>query len=279
MSLGIPNGAGARGAHVGNAEIPATNGAEMVSNENREGKTAAMSASEFAQVIALGRTEAELVSEVQAGSKEAFDALVTHYHGVIYNLTLRVLSDAGDAADVTQEVFLKAFRGIRGFRGSSSIRTWLYRIALREASNHRRWRWRHQRNQTSVEQPGVGELRAEEGGPGSPFDQFAAREVQVMVRRGLRRVPEPFRSALVLRDLEGLSYEELAEVLEVPVGTVKSRILRGRRALREILRPLLVRLETGEPRAAAPRAETPAGAPADARASLRLTGLPAGGGR
>jgi RNA polymerase sigma-70 factor, ECF subfamily len=233
-----------------------------------------MSVSEFAQAITPGRPEAELVSEVQAGSNQAFDALVTHYHRPIYNLTLRILGDAGDAADVTQEVFLKAFRGIQSFRGSSSIRTWLYRIALREASNHRRWRWRHKRNETSIEQPGVGELRAEEAGPGSPFHQLAAREVQAMVRRGLRSVPEPFRSALVLRDLEGLSYEELAEVLEVPVGTVKSRILRGRRALRDVLRPMLESPEA-RARSATPRTE----APVDARAGLRLAGWPAGGGR
>jgi RNA polymerase sigma-70 factor, ECF subfamily len=237
-----------------------------------------MSVSESTRAMAPGRAEAELVSEVQAGSNQAFDALVTHYHRMIYNLTLRILGDAGDAADVTQEVFLKAFRGIQGFRGSSSIRTWLYRIALREASNHRRWRWRHRRNETSMEQPGVGELRAEEAGPGSPFHQFAAREVQAMVRRGLRGVPEPFRSALVLRDLEGLSYEELAEVLEVPVGTVKSRILRGRRALREILRPMLEGREARD-RSVATRSEPPGEAPEDARAVLRLAGEPAGGER
>ncbi len=231
-----------------------------------------MSASDFAQVLGLGRSEAELVSELQAGSEEAFDTLVTHYHAVIFNLALRMLGDAGDAADVTQEVFLKAFRGLRGFRGSSSIRTWLYRIALREASNLRRWRWRHQRHQTSVELVDPGELCAGEPDGASPFDRLAAREVQGMVREALARVPEPFRAALVLRDIEGLSYEELAEVLEVPVGTVKSRILRGRRALREILGPTLERLEPRQVAAARPGTEATAWATKEAPATPRLAG-------
>jgi len=236
-----------------------------------------MSVSGYAQVLALDRSEAELVNDLQAGAGEAFDALVTHYHPAIYNLTLRILGDPGDAADITQEVFLKAFRGIRGFRGSSSIRTWLYRIALREASNHRRWRWRHQRNQTSLGQVELSELCVPEPTAASPFDQCAAREVQEMVRKGLRRVPEPFRAALILRDLEGLSYEELAEVLEVPVGTVKSRILRGRRALREILRPLLERFET-RTCAAVSKTEAPAWTLDGPPAALRLRRAPAGGG-
>jgi RNA polymerase sigma-70 factor, ECF subfamily len=236
-----------------------------------------MSASDIGQVLALGRSEAELVNELQAGSEEAFDALVTHYHAVIYNLAVRILGDSGDAADVTQEVFLKAFRGLRGFRGSSSIRTWLYRIALREASNYRRWRWRHQRNQTSMELVDPGELRGEDERPASPFEQLAAWEVQAMVRRGLARVPEPFRAALVLRDLEGLSYEELAEVLEVPIGTVKSRILRGRRALREILRPALERLAPRGRAEASP--EAAAWTVKDAPAGLGPKSLAGGGAR
>jgi RNA polymerase sigma-70 factor (ECF subfamily) len=270
--------AGGRGmpsfAPPAEASSPATNQAALVSNEDE--KPGGMSASDITQVLALGRSEAELVGELQAGSAEAFDALVTHYHAVIYNLALRILGDAGDAADATQEVFLKAFRGLRGFRGSSSIRTWLYRIALREASNFRRWRWRHQRNQTSVELVDPAELRAEEPNGASPFDRLAAREVQGMVREALRSVPEPFRAALVLRDIEGLSYEELAEVLEVPVGTVKSRILRGRRALREILGPALEGLE--------PRGRAAAPSPAEAPAAPRLVGaglrpkVSAGGG-
>ena len=196
--------------------------------------------SELAQSLPWGRDEAALVTELQAGSDAAFDWLVTYYHGSVYNLAYGILSDAADAADVTQEVFLCAFRGIRGFRRGSSLKTWLYRISVRQALNHRRWCWRHQRQQVSIdaeERDGSTlELKDTEA---TPFEQCATREMQVTVRRALAAVPALFRSAVILRDLEGLSYEEIAEVLDVSVGTVKSRILRGRRLLKGILDPLL----------------------------------------
>ena len=152
-----------------------------------------------------------------------------------------MVSESCDAADITQDVFLKAFRGIRGFRRGSSLKTWLYRIAIREALNHRRWLWRHHRQQDSIDmEAGNGHASFEiEDASSTPFDQAASREVQLAVQQALRGVPEVFRSAVILRDLEGMSYEEVAEVLGVSVGTVKSRILRGRRLLREILEPLL----------------------------------------
>ena len=197
--------------------------------------------SDLAQSLPWGRDEAELVTELQAGSDTAFDWLVTYYHAGVYNLVYGILSDNADAADVTQEVFLRAFRGIRGFRRGSSLKTWLYRISVRQALNHRRWCWRHHRQQVSID--------ADENHNGctlhlkdaeaTPFEQFASHEMQTKVREALAAVPAVFRSAVILRDLEGLSYEEVAEVLEVSVGTVKSRILRGRRMLKEILDPLL----------------------------------------
>ena len=152
-----------------------------------------------------------------------------------------MVSESCDAADITQDVFLKAFRGIRGFRQGSSLKTWLYRIAIREALNHRRWLWRHHREQDSIDiEPASGHASLELEDAGStPFDQAASHEVQQAVQQALLKVPEVFRSAVILRDLEGMSYEEVAEVLTVTVGTVKSRILRGRRMLREILDPLL----------------------------------------
>jgi RNA polymerase sigma-70 factor (ECF subfamily) len=197
--------------------------------------------SDLAQSLPWGRDEAELVTELQAGSDAAFDWLVTYYHAGVYNLIYGILSDAADAADVTQEVFLRAFRGIRGFRRGSSLKTWLYRISVRQALNHRRWCWRHHRQQVSID--------AEEDGrslsldlkdcEATPFERLAAQETQATVRRALAQVPAVFRSAVILRDLEGLSYEEIAEVLETSIGTVKSRILRGRRMLKEIIEPLL----------------------------------------
>ena len=197
--------------------------------------------SNWASALSWGRDEAELVVELQAGSETAFDWLVTHYHGPVYNLILRMLGDVSDAADGTQEVFLKAFRGIRGFREGSSLKTWLYRIAIREALNHRRWFKRHLQKNVSIDaqsEEGHAHLDVEDDGA-SPFEQLATREIQHAVHSALQQIPEAFRSAVILRDLEGLSYEEVAEVLECNVGTVKSRILRGRRALREILSPLL----------------------------------------
>ncbi|MCL6567127.1 MAG: sigma-70 family RNA polymerase sigma factor [Acidobacteriia bacterium] len=196
---------------------------------------------ELAQALAWGRDEAEFVTELQAGSATAFDWLVTHYHAPVYNLVYSILGDAADAADVTQEVFLKAYRGIQGFRGGSSLKTWLYRIGVREALNHRRWWRRHLRWQTSMDDPNPdGRQPAEpEATAATPFDSLATREVQQAVRRALAQLPESYRSAVILRDLEGFAYEEIAELLDISVGTVKSRILRGRRRLRELLAPIL----------------------------------------
>jgi RNA polymerase sigma-70 factor (ECF subfamily) len=140
---------------------------------------------------------------------------------------------------------LKAFRGIRSFRRGSSLKTWLYRIAIREALNHKRWFKRHLQKNVSIDAaPEEGQAALEVPDLGAtPFEQLAAHEIQVAVQSALQQVPDVFRSAVILRDLEGLSYEEVAEVLECSVGTVKSRILRGRRALKDLLEPLLGELE------------------------------------
>ncbi|HYB61235.1 MAG TPA: sigma-70 family RNA polymerase sigma factor [Methylomirabilota bacterium] len=198
--------------------------------------------SDLAQVLSWPQGEAELVAELQGGSESAFDWLVTHYHGPVFSLVVGMIADPADAADITQEVFLKAYRGIGKFRGGSSLKTWLYRIAMREASNSRRWWWRHHRQQASLDGKDERGLLLQIEDPGeSPLDRLAAGEVQQIVRRALRQVPAVFRGAVILRDLEGLGYEEVAEVLDVSVGTVKSRILRGRQALRLILAPLFER--------------------------------------
>lgn len=199
------------------------------------------SVSDWASALSWGGNETELVSELQAGSETAFDWLVTHYHGPVYNLILSMLGDLSDAADGTQEVFLKAFRGIRSFRQGSSLKTWLYRIAIREALNHKRWFKRHSQKNISIDatpEEGHATIEIQDLGA-TPFEQLAAHEIQAAVQQALQEVPEVFRSAVILRDLEGLSYEEIAEVLDCTIGTVKSRILRGRRALKELLEPLL----------------------------------------
>lgn len=223
--------------------------------------------SELAHSLPWSRDEAQLVMELQAGSDAAFDYLVTYYHAGVYNLVYGILADAADAADVTQDVFLRVFRGIRGFRGGSSLKTWLYRVSVRQALNHRRWCWRHHRQQISIDAEEDGRNAAMElpDDEATPFDQLATREMQSTVRRALASVPPIFRSAVILRDLEGLSYEEIAEILEVSVGTVKSRILRGRRTLKEILDPVLHPVR--------PRVATPA---AGNQPTIAVAGAPGG---
>jgi RNA polymerase sigma-70 factor (ECF subfamily) len=211
------------------------------------GSGEAAGVSDLAHVLTWTEDEAELMSELRSGSEAAFDWLVTHYHRPVFGLVAGILCDPSEAADVTQEVFLKAFRGIRGFRQGSSLRTWLYRIAVREALNHRRWFLRHLRCLSPMDSADEGAPLDFEAHEPSPFDQLAAREVEQMVRGALGKLAEVYRAAVILRDLEGLSYEEVADVLDVSVGTVKSRILRGRRALREILEPVFaVRRATEE---------------------------------
>lgn len=195
--------------------------------------------SDLAHVLTWPQDEAEIMTELRSGSEAAFDWLVTYYHAPVYAVVCGMLRNSNDAADVTQEVFLKAFRGIRAFRQGSSLKTWLYRIAVRESLNYRRWFWRHLRFQSSIEEEQQeGFVEFEDSGI-SPFDEFASHEIQQAVQRALGEVPAVFRAAVILRDLEGLSYEEVAEVLDISAGTVKSRILRGRRMLREILEPLV----------------------------------------
>lgn len=197
--------------------------------------------SDLAQTLSWIADETSLVTELQAGSDVAFDWLVTYYHVSVYNVIYGILSDRADAADVTQEVFLKAFRGIHAFRRGSSLKTWLYRIAVRESLNHRRWWHRHCRNEISLDAPLRDDQPAPEirGSDATPFEQLAARETQAVVHQALAQIPDVYRSAVILRDLEGLSYEETAEVLETSVATVKTRILRGRRALKDLLDPVL----------------------------------------
>ncbi|SRR5579884_365132 len=196
----------------------------------------------LASAISARAEEASIVAELKAGSENAYEWLIAHYHQPVYGLVYRILNDSADAADTTQEVFLKVFRGIKRFNGQASLKTWIYRIALHEASNQRRWWFRHKRRETSMEgNPGeeenqsfgLKETLVDEHE--SPFDLAAHEEIRTKVEEELAQVPEPFRTTLVLRDIEGLSYEEIAEILQVSLGTVKSRLMRGRFALKKRL--------------------------------------------
>ena len=195
--------------------------------------------SDLASAIGARTEESAVIAELKAGSEEAYAWLIGQFHQPIYSLVYRVVNDPADAADTTQEVFLKVFRGMKHFHGESSLKTWIYRIALHEAANRRRWWFRHKAHETTIEpvdESGEYALSGRLADPGeSPFENFSRAEVQAAVEKGLHDVPEPFRTALILRDLEEMSYEEIAEVLQVSLGTVKSRITRGRNALRKRL--------------------------------------------
>jgi RNA polymerase sigma-70 factor (ECF subfamily) len=197
----------------------------------------------IASALTLRSEEAALIAELQAGSEEAFAWLISRYHQPIYSLLARTLHDRADAADLTQEVFVKVFRGVARFHGESSLRTWIYRIALHEASNQRRWWMRHKQQEIPIEQ------ELSEGSSGtpiklkemlvdpaeSPFEMAMHAENRARVEAALSRVPEPFQTTLILRDIEGFVYEEVAEIQGVNLGTVKSRLVRGRALLKAIL--------------------------------------------
>ncbi len=196
----------------------------------------------IASALTFHTQEAVLVAELRAGSEEAFTWLIERYHQPIYSLLARSLQDGTDAADMTQEVFVKIFRGIGSFHGESSLRTWIYRIALREASNQRRWWMRHKQQEVAIEQEidanGTNRVKLIDTliDPGeSPFETVSHAEDRARVEAALQQVPEPFRTTLILRDIEGFVYEEVAEMQAVSLGTVKSRLVRGRVMLKALL--------------------------------------------
>ena len=197
----------------------------------------------IAGALTIQSEEAALIAELRAGSEEAFAWLIARYHQPIYSLLARTVQNRGDAADLTQEVFVKIFRGIGSFHGESSLRTWIYRIALREASNQRRWWVRHKQQEVPIEQEITdGEcstpIRLKEmlvDPSQSPYDAAVHAENRARVEAALAKVPEPYRTTLILRDIEGFVYEEVAEMQGVNLGTVKSRLVRGRAFLKAYL--------------------------------------------
>jgi RNA polymerase sigma-70 factor (ECF subfamily) len=199
----------------------------------------------LAGVIGIHPEEAAVVEQLKAGSDEAFAWLIARYQQPLYSLIYRILPNPGDAADITQEVFVKIFRGIGRFHGEASLRTWIYRIALHEALNQRRWWTRHGRHEVAIdershgEEQNVGIVDTLEDNQESPFDAAAHSEIAARVDAALREVPEPFRTVVVLRDIEGFGYEEIAEILNANLGTVKSRLMRGRSHLKSRLEPYM----------------------------------------
>ncbi len=179
--------------------------------------------------------DALLAERLRQGEASAYEELLNLYEHAVYNLVYRLVNHPADAQDITQEVFLKVFRNLGRFEGKSTLKTWIYRIAINESYNHRRWFSRHRKGELSLAADESHARSLSEVLPDtcrSPFQLASDTETRLLIEEALAQINPLFRAAVVLRDLEDMSYEEVAEVLEVSLGTVKSRILRGREALR-----------------------------------------------
>ncbi|MEP7213694.1 MAG: sigma-70 family RNA polymerase sigma factor [Acidobacteriota bacterium] len=185
--------------------------------------------------------ELEFIDKLRAGDAHAFDTLVHRYSGDIYALLYRMTDNAEEAGDLTQETFLSALKAIKGFRGDSELRTWLFRIALNHSRNRFRW-WSRRSGDKTVSLDatvGGGERLVQDtlasNSPG-PEETAIRRERETALRTALVDLPDIFRTVVIMCDIEGMTYDEIAQVLELNLGTVKSRIARGRRELREKLK-------------------------------------------
>ncbi|GAC15122.1 RNA polymerase sigma factor RpoE [Aliiglaciecola lipolytica] len=187
-------------------------------------------------------TDQQIVEKVQRGDKNAFGLLVTKYQHKVAHLVSRYVKNSGDVADVTQEAFIKAYRALPNFRGESAFYTWLYRIAVNSAKNYLVAQGR---------KPPASDVDAEEADyydgsdalkeQNSPERSLMSEELEKVLFDALDKLPEDLRMAITLRELEGLSYEDIANVMDCPVGTVRSRIFRAREAIDKVLNPLLQR--------------------------------------
>jgi RNA polymerase sigma-70 factor (ECF subfamily) len=185
-------------------------------------------------------SDQQLVQRVQKGDKAAFDLLVRKYQHRVLKLVGRFVNDSAEAEDVAQEAFLKAYRALPAFRGDSAFYTWLYRIAINTAKNalvaNRR---RPVDFDLDLQDPDQHDRQSMLKDSDTPEGVLLTDEIREVVERALEQLPEDLRTAIVLRELEGLSYEEIAEAMDCPVGTVRSRIFRAREAIDKKLKPLL----------------------------------------
>lgn len=182
-----------------------------------------------------------LVERVQRGDKEAFGLLVNKYQRKLHRLLSRLIRDPAEVEDVAQETFIKAYRALGSFRGESAFYTWLYRIGINTAKNYLVSQRRRAPTSTSFD---ASEAEAFEEGEqlrdiNTPERLLMTRQIGETVEKAMAGLPEELRTAITLRELEGLSYEEIAQVMDCPIGTVRSRIFRAREAIAERLRPLL----------------------------------------
>jgi RNA polymerase sigma-70 factor, ECF subfamily len=186
------------------------------------------------------RADHELVSMVQQGDRRAFDLLVLKYQQKVASLISRYIRDSTEVMDVTQEAFLKAYRALPGFRGESAFYTWLYRIAINTVKNHLVAQGRRPPGDDVeaevAEQMDMGNRLREFG---TPENHLLTEEIARTVQEALDELPDDLRTAIILREFEGLSYEEIASAMDCPIGTVRSRIFRAREAIDKRLRPLL----------------------------------------
>jgi RNA polymerase sigma-70 factor (ECF subfamily) len=186
------------------------------------------------------QTDLELVKRVQAGDKSAFDVLVLKYQQKVINLVMRYVHDPHIAMDISQESFIKAYRGLKNFRGDSAFYTWLYRISINTAKNHLVSKSRRMPDddidaQEAEQYEGGGKLRE----MSTPENEMMTQEIHSTIKNAIDALPDDLRIAITLRELEGLSYEEISEAMECPIGTVRSRIFRARDSIEKELAPLV----------------------------------------
>jgi RNA polymerase sigma-70 factor (ECF subfamily) len=184
-------------------------------------------------------SDKKLVKRVQKGDKGAFDLLVLKYQHKIVNLVMRYVRDPDLALDITQEAFIKAYRALPRFRGDSAFYTWMYRIAVNTAKNHLAAQRRRPMDvELDLQDPEQYDLHAKLKETDTPEGVTLSNELKEIVERAIAALPEDLRTAIILRELEGMSYEEIAQTMECPVGTVRSRIFRARDAIAKKVGPL-----------------------------------------
>jgi RNA polymerase sigma-70 factor (ECF subfamily) len=177
-------------------------------------------------------TDKQLVKRVQKGDKGAFDLLVLKYQHKIVNLVMRYVRDPDQALDITQEAFIKAYRALPNFRGDSAFYTWMYRIAVNTAKNHLAAQRRRPMDiELDLQDPEQYDLHAKLKETDTPEGVTLSRELQETVEKAIAALPDDLRTAIILRELDGMSYEEIAQTMDCPVGTVRSRIFRARDAI------------------------------------------------
>jgi len=183
----------------------------------------------------------QLVERAQQGDKHAFELLVSKYQRKLGRLLSRFIRDAGEVEDVTQEAFVKAYRALPSFRGDSAFYTWLYRIGINTAKNYLTSMGRRPPTSTNYDSE---EAEAFDDGDqlrdlNTPENLLMSKQIAQTVNQSMDRLPEELRAAIMLREIEGMSYEDIAKIMDCPIGTVRSRIFRAREAIAEELRPLL----------------------------------------